>query len=100
MNSSNFKGILLTNYSLINYSLVFAFIAINFFTERDSGFRNTASNVILIFMITLLTVKIVETHGRVSLLRNRDENSLKIISSIIIRVLLILAILLAVYFFS
>ncbi len=100
MNNSNFKGILLTNYSFINYSLVFAFIAIFFFTERESGFRDTASNVILILMVSLLTIKIVGTHGRVSLLRNRDENSLKIISSIIIRVLLILAILLAVYFFS
>jgi uncharacterized membrane protein len=67
MDNSNFKCILLTNYSLINYSLVFAFLAINFFTERESGFRDTASNVILILMVSLLTVKIVETHGRVSL---------------------------------
>lgn len=81
MNSSNFKGILLTNYSFINYSLVFTYVLISIFTERESGFRDTASNVILILMVSLLTIKIV------SELRNRDENSLKRISRIMISVL-------------
>ena len=94
MNNSNLKGISLTNYSFINYSLVFTYVLISIFTERESGFRNTASNVILISMVSLLAIKIV------SELRNRDENSLKRISSIMISVLLIIAILLAFYFFS
>jgi hypothetical protein len=94
MKGSNLKDISLTNYSLVNYSLVFAYVLIITFTERDSGFRNIASNVILILMVSHLAIKIL------SELSNRDENSLKNISNIIIRGLLIFAILLAFYFFS
>jgi hypothetical protein len=93
MKSSNLKGISLTNYSLINYSLVFAYLLIIIFTERESGFRNIATNVILILLVSHLAIKIVSD------VRNRDKNSLKNISIIMISGLLIFAILLAFYFF-
>lgn len=90
MHKENIKRIIIENYSLINYIMVFAFILICLFTEKE--FRYIFGVVFLIMTVPLQRFKILND------IANWDEISWIHIFGLFFRLLLVCTLLLMLYF--